>query len=799
MIQVLVFIALCWLIGSRLCLETSRDGQRFPIVPTAIVQAGTIFLMVGTATNTMCRLGLSVRNSLQLCAVGLLVLLMLLHRYGRGPQSSTSQPSRWTDLIWGLAAVSLGAFTNLCNNRLGDDDVWIHAPLQALLARGGLPLLHPFFSDIPMNGHYGRDLAIAITAWLCDLDVLRSAGWHTCLMQLITLSSLWLTVYAHSGLKQDRHRQASAWLACAWAFLGINVGGRYGLIDTYQNNNACAYAYVALILFWFGQILRYPNWRNASVCGLLLGGFAVVYETHFGLLMLSMFATVLFRREQLVAKFVAISLGLALLVAVFQGGPITSLVTRHLGTHSRSYTEGEMNQHQIVTIRFPKRDLFKIKLGPGLYQRVSFAWDAFNCPRWMYPQVHQDLNYYSIWEWEVLKIHWLTTWCTPLVILWLLRSKDPIAFTFCCFGCLAYLTPGLVDFGPIYESEYFRWQFAAGFGFSVSLAIGLSHYVEFFLTRFHTQKVLSLMSILVASCLIFLCLAPNLCLFMPATAREFRWTWLIPLSPANWLENQASFRFTPTDLEMAKYISRNSQADHRILTNFSDYGPHAILWECMLVGLTGVRCVGHALPVTGEPVGTTPYHMAPAARAFWAQPSRTQLNQLRVHWILLQPNPPISEAARKWFEGPNVILKHSAGDLHLYEYKLAHNDQPPTQTFADWPVPTLPKFKSAEIEDVVVEGQPCIHHHDAPRFTLGRGESHIARIRGRHSQHPVRYRFRAASGETPTNHDEVWVDLEPGRSFPLVAPLGHGLYRLEMQSRTRATNLYVSRYNYYVP
>jgi hypothetical protein len=42
------------------------------------------------------------------------------------------------------------------------------------------------------------------------------------------------------------------------------------------------------------------------------------------------------------------------------------------------------------------------------------------------------------------------------------------------FGLTSFLVPALVDFGPVHEREYFRWEFAAGFGFAGALAVALA-------------------------------------------------------------------------------------------------------------------------------------------------------------------------------------------------------------------------------------------------------------------------------------------------------------------------------------
>ena len=81
-----------------------------------------------------------------------------------------------------------------------EDDYWIHFPLISLLQRGDFPPPHPFFSDLVLHGHFGRDYLVAVLSWL-------SGG------GLAQLSSTW--IFNHT-------LQASAF------FLAFGLGRRHG-------------------------------------------------------------------------------------------------------------------------------------------------------------------------------------------------------------------------------------------------------------------------------------------------------------------------------------------------------------------------------------------------------------------------------------------------------------------------------------------------------------------------------------------------------------------------------------------
>jgi len=85
-----------------------------------------------------------------------------------------------------------------------------------------------------------------------------------------------------------------------------------------------------------------------------------------------------------------------------------------------------------------------------------------------------DFHYAFILGPDVLLMHWLALYLGLPVGLWLLTKKHPEAQALWVFGLVSFLVPALVDFGPVHEREYFRWEFGAGFGFAGALAGALA-------------------------------------------------------------------------------------------------------------------------------------------------------------------------------------------------------------------------------------------------------------------------------------------------------------------------------------
>lgn len=659
------------------------------------LQESSLALILGSGYAVVCVLLLALANIGANPTAAALILFGLSAGLQRWGQSTPLEP---LDLSRGVKATLLAsgciivAYTNLSMNLFPDDDFWIHFPLQGLLAVDGLPVRHPFFSEIEMHGHYGRDLLIATVASHAHLSILQSLFWQTTLTQVASLLIIVGLVRRSSG------SQLSATLAALFIFFGINVGGRGGLLDCYQNNNALAYMLTLSILHLFHLVLLKPGMARVLTASVMLGTLAIVYETHFGLLGLVLLAGLTVTRR----KELALVGVLALTMALVQGGPLTALLQDKLHPVEREWTPGELNQHQIIKLTFPKRELFQIQLAYGDYQRRSLVY-------LMLPDlgpisaIAPGTPYRPVWSWDVLKIHWLATLLAPWSLFTLLkrRPRDPVGLAFWTFGAFSYLTPALVHFGPIYEFEYFRWQFAAGFGFAGALGIatGLVLEAQPPKRRWVTLFLLILVNVL-----------PMLSIFLPrlgfaAQAQGRLRDLLVPRSETAWvLAHQADLGgFGYQDLKAAYYLREASRPGQRVMVN----SPHSraldIHYDSTLSALSGRRSVGHSLPWPQEPVGTPPFHQAAPARVFWKLPSVELLEQLQIDWILLRPVPKVLPSMRRWLN-ENCELAWVDGDFRLYSRRSQDGARrakglgPPTER-----IPILHGLPNSQVTDELIE------------------------------------------------------------------------------------------------
>jgi hypothetical protein len=621
------------------------ESAALAIVLTVIGVNG-VYRQIGTATYQGWN-GLEIAVAVTLL-VQLLAILLLWWRARPQPQPADSAQVMPRVASWLLLALSALVlfYTNAQQIANPDDDYWIHAPLQGLMRHGNFPPFNPFFSDIAMNGHYGRNLGIVTFSLLSGSDVFMSQHLMTSGIQVITL---WLFFAAFT---RSSGRWQAGMLATVFVFFGINAGGRGGLIDTMQNNNAFVHLYLALLLSLMVSVWKDEKVAAALLGGLTLGGYAIVYETHFGLVFLTVLSlTPIFWWRKAISKKAALLAAAVLLLslplAFTQGGPLTDLLERKQQGREHSQAEqlskGMQNQAQVVKITFPKKELFQILLETGEYQRVAHIYTLDTPLRRLHtPTVERGYAY--IWSWDVLKIHFLPLYLFPLSLVVLWRRKSLAGHFIGAFGVISFLTPALVNFGPIYESEYYRWEFAAALGFSGALGLALAALVEPaegdaapfgwvppILTVSRQGGKLFLVGALTLlnswACLSFV--GARLAQAAAGTPKD----WLVFPSTQRWLAQHQVLDFDSLDYQAAAWLSQQVQPGDRLLTNFRQENNFSILFESTLTGLTGARCVGHALPLEDEKIGTTPFRQAPAAVAFWQTYLPDPLSQLKADWI----------------------------------------------------------------------------------------------------------------------------------------------------------------------
>lgn len=600
------------------------------------------------------RTGLGLEGALYGVAASALVLCLALRAYATEPPP-LQKASALRSVLWLGLALLVWTVTNSGQLHLVDDDYWLHAPLQGHMLRDEFPPRNPFFSALPLRGHYGRDLMIVATARALRWDLIRAQWVVTSVCQLLAFLTL-TALFERFG-----KARAVAPLGILTLAVGINMGYMPGLLQFYKNNSAPVTLLLGTGLFLVLELLRSPRLGVAVLLGAVLGTLGFVYETHFGLLLLAAWSLGVLRWRWGSAPgaslaWLAGASVAGLISACLFGGAFTDLVWRRWEVSGTGYSAIH-NQGQRAEMSFPKTPFFGLRLsrGDGGLVSTSFVhpplvglFRAFD---------HQGARfndaYVPLWSWDVVRMHGLPLLLSPLTLWLLWRRRNEAGLLFWLFGAWAYLVPGAVDFGPIHEFEFFRWEFAAAFGLAAALGIALAEAVEGG-GRNTRGLVAALILINSVPGVTALCATSNV-----AVRDGLVTTVLLRRGAVEWLQiHSGPLRIREADLQALGWLASQARPGQSVLVNFGEDDPWQILFESTLTNLTGLRTIGHDLPQARDFVGLPPFRMRPVFRDFLQQPSGPKLSRLPIDWIYLRLSPEEDEAVRDLVALPGVRLAH---------------------------------------------------------------------------------------------------------------------------------------------
>lgn len=607
---------------------------------------------------------------------------------------------RWFATL-GLLMVAVVGYVLFAQAFTLDTDNWIHEPLIAGYTLGIFPPVHPFFPEAVMNGHYGRDLLLGsllprggdplIAVWLLNP-----------VLALCSMGVL-LAIFRRWG-----DTPSSLLCALALPFLGICVGFRVGLADTFDGNNGVVYA-LAIALFYV--MLRVFELLPCSrpgpplglwcTAGVLLGVYQIVYETHFGLFLLTgavLLVPALWTSQHRgrVLLGVMVTVGIALTLACSEGGPLTDLAHRSRSTASQA----EANTGQHVSLSFPKKNLFCVLATTAEYQRVSpgFRLEAFR----KYAPAALGEGYLNIFSPAFLVTHWLPVFLAPFTLIWLLRRRHWPGLAFWSFGAWAYLVPGLLDFGPIYEWEYFRWEFAAGFAFSVPLGLFCGSLLDTpardgqGLLRREEGAVKVVLDrrlglIALGWALLIVALLPAEKMLNRAIIEVQKHGWPVQFPASAWRVARPELGVNLADIRCAQQLSQQILPGEVVLTNLGSESPLGLWPDCVISSLTGARVAGRSHPPEGSRLHAHPnYHRSALQKALTASARPDLLWNSGVSWLLLDPDAgALDEALARSPHALLVCREKTADGVRRDLWKLS-----PPPSLAVSRLPSQPPFRT---------------------------------------------------------------------------------------------------------
>ncbi|MBI3925169.1 MAG: hypothetical protein HY319_06485 [Armatimonadetes bacterium] len=587
--------------------------------------------------------------------LGLGALLLLK----KGMALEIPRLSRGLAVSLAVSSVCVLFYTAYAQMRFLDTDNWIHEPLIASYIKGVFPPVNPYVPESPLTGHYGRDLLMA-TLSPAGADPLGTVWSVNLVLQLAGFLALFSSVRVLTGAPGDTGSGLRGILAALMGYYGVCVGIRVGLADSFDGNNGVVYSLLILLFHLMLRVVRGEGGAGLWVlAGVVLGGYQIVYETHFGLLMLTglIMAAWHLRIARAWAGVLVVA-ALALLLAFTEGGPLTQML------HPKP-ADADQNVTQYVTMKFPKEHLFQVLVTTADYQRLSAAYRT-SLFEGLKPVI-QGEGYMHIFDPRFLCAHWMPLLLCPLSLFTLVRRGDGVGQAYWVFGALAYLVPALVDFG-MYENEYFRWEFAAGFGFAVALGIALGHWLSagtgsapvrlqgledgwgIHIAR-RGPLWLGAILVLIAS----LAAGENIVNDAIIDVQKGRVNW--SADPGAWRVAQPELGIAPADIEAMDWLAPRVAPRDRVLSNLGSETPAGIWPDSVLAARTGAFPAGRSQPPRGTLLHAHPfYHRAPVARAFYATGRPELVSQAGVQWLFLDID---RLAGRAWLELESRKLESS--------------------------------------------------------------------------------------------------------------------------------------------
>jgi hypothetical protein len=543
-------------------------------------------------------------------------------------------------VLWALA---LTAFFDALfwQMRSSDDDVFIHAPLMAAYLRDIFPPRNPIFPDLRLFGHYGRDLTIAA------LSSLVGERFFEVQYAVTALNHAVLIPLAYFVGRRYFRSSNQALLAVLFAFLGVNNAARGGLLETFQNNNTFANLFLFVGIYLALAVVTRRQVLHVVVGGLALGTYSVIYETHFGVLLivLGAFPLVLgvcrsrWRLRHLVRTWSMLLI--AGLVSIVQGGTVTDVFWRHVsGTRMEvSQSEDERRMTQEIRIGFPKSE-FRITSPQG--------------------------EEYPFWSLRLVRESGIFVTILPLTIALMIVWRKLLGVLVGMIATASLLVPATVDFGA-FNSESLRFLMLGGVAAAMLAGVSMAAVWSGCCRRWPAGRPV------VTACLACILLAS----FWPSLHTAFTLFSSVARSPADyflvpedWACSQPLVRpCAPLDVAAAVALRGIANPGERTLVYNESDDRHAVLVvQSLMAAFSRTFVVGAGIRVA--PAGlfsmAQPYFEPTGfrARAFWQTLDVGLLDDMQVTYLLLDPEALPPDVYRQLVMEPRLdrIVRREDGD-----------------------------------------------------------------------------------------------------------------------------------------
>jgi hypothetical protein len=606
-----VFALVPLIFGYVLASRVLKERQWQRRAPVAYALALTCFLCGVNALFHFVSLRHAVYGTVALMGVILLGLLRL-----KPVRASSATLGRLEAVVLIVFTMTICFWTLFWQMKYSDDDIFPNAPNMAFYLRDIFPAMNPLYPDVPLHGHYGRNLTISALSVFFGERFLQVQYVVTALNQ----GAIVLLIYFIS--KRYLRSARAALLGVILGFMGVNDTFREGLADAFVNNNSFAYLFLFANAYLYLVALTRRDNGSKAVAALSLGTYAIVYETHYGILLIAflLFPLLLMaRRGRWRPRYLGVTAVIvfaSIALATVEGGVLSEVASRHLSAFQRAAKPTAVTDfalvEQHVALQFPKARF------------AITSWDGTE---------------YSVFSRKLLSESSVFVLFLPLGTGLMFVLKRYWALMVAVIGDLAILVPASVDFGA-FNGESFRFMFFAGVAAAIvcgmTVGLGLD-----WMSRSGRAPIWATAG--VAALVIWVCSESEHNIVRELTdvakrGQEYYW------NPEEWACNGVTRVFCdPLDAEAMIQLRPVVKPGERLLTNTSlDRLLSAIQGHAILSTLSGAYVEGHGIVVSRERVFAMgkEYRAAAGFRAlaFWHTADMSILRRMPVQYIFVDPS-----------------------------------------------------------------------------------------------------------------------------------------------------------------
>ena len=566
---------------------------------------------------------------------------------GAGAPFNAAVPIKW-GIALSLSIIFFYSLLALLANR--DDDFVMHCPRIALIQNNFSPRINPFFPDVELHGHIGRDVFFAFLSTISQCNLLSMLLIAVPFIQISTFLLIFHLVRKMKG------NDTAALLTSLFVFFGVNAGFAHmglfpGLVQGIHNNNPVVYSVFFFIIYLLVSAIKEKSAVYLLISAVTLGLFDIIYETHYAILsgtcaMLTVYLMVI--REDIrrtVLCFMSLML-VSLLISLLFGGLTSTCLLKKINSSygmQKAVSQSETLANQNISLSFPRRPLLHIT-------DSSSNEEVF------------------ILGYSFLGSQGISLMLLPVLTALCLKKKDILLSTVGIAGMLFLFIPSVCDFGT-FNAESLRFVAASGICGAFVFASTLGELIIPLLVA--EKRTVRYLSFLILAAFLAFSFSHFIKGYGALAALAVRNPQSFPLMPESVFIQRG---FSHADLHAARWLKKSGRTGDRFITSFTDEREPLKIQDYLVNVIT---VSGIPSCQTGLRKNRLDYNLQEGmsylttcnreARAFWDTLDVEALRPLKVTWIYVKKGTISNELSARLKENRHLRLEYHQKDPYSME------------------------------------------------------------------------------------------------------------------------------------